>query len=525
MAAAAAADADLAAVGAAEAVFPAVARAPQAAAVTATSTNAATAPAEVPARSGLAGGTYPVSATRRVYRERPVQSRNRSPSGNGKTSQSGAVLASEWCRRPELEVPLIGFLVPWPANGTHANAVRVQSFRPHDPYNVRIASLACATSTREDHMIGRWKWATAVGLAAGLATTLLVGTTGAATAGADPTFLGGKQVSANQPSTVPGNGDVNPYGVAVVPTTAGKLRAGDVLVSNFNNAGNQQGTGTTIVELSPGGRLTVFATIALGPNQPCPGGVGLTTALAVFRDGTVVVGSLPTSDGTSATEQAGCLIVLNSGGKVLETISGGPIDGPWDLAATQIGHAAVLFVTNVLNGLDPNAAPTTVVPKGTVVRVVLDLADPMRRVLSETVIANGLPERNDPNALVVGPTGAALGLHGSVLFVASTEDSRITAVPAPLLLPGPIFGPGFTVSRGGALNQPLGLTVAPNGDIITVNGGDGNAVETSPFHGQVATATLDSQTGAGSLFGIALTPSGRGLYFVDDGTNTLNLFS
>ena len=141
------------------------------------------------------------------------------------------------------------------------------------------------------------------------------------------------------------------------------------------------------------------------------------------------------------------------------------------------------------------------------------------------MIANGLPERIDPNALVVGPTGLGLGLHGDVLYVASTENSRITAVPHPLFRHGPDFGPCVTVSKGGALNQSLGLTVAPNGDVITVNGGDGNAVETSPFHGQVATAELDTVAGAGSLFGITLTPSGRGLYFVDDRTNTLNRYN
>jgi len=48
-------------------------------------------------------------------------------------------------------------------------------------------------------------------------------------------------------STVPPNGDVNPYGVAVVPMSMGSLVQGDVLVSNFNNSQNLQGTGTTIV--------------------------------------------------------------------------------------------------------------------------------------------------------------------------------------------------------------------------------------------------------------------------------------
>jgi hypothetical protein len=381
---------------------------------------------------------------------------------------------------------------------------------------------------------------------AGLATFLITGIAGGVSAAAgapyphgrfNTPFLQGKTVSPNQPSTVPTTGaetgDVNPYGVAVVPTSVGGLTQGSVLVSNFNNSQNQQGTGSTITQIAPNGQQSVFATISLTPQQTCPGGVGLTTALAVFGNGTVVVGSLPTNGpnaGTSAGEQAGCLIVLNSSGSVVRTISGGLINGPWDMTGTQFGNQAVLFVTNVLNGLSPAAPPTTVVNGGTVVRIVLDLRTD--RVDSEAVIANDLPERNDPAALVVGPTGVGLGLHGSVLYVASTEDNRIRAIPAPFFLPGPFFGPGFTVTSGGSLNGPLGLTVAPNGDIISVNAGDGNAVETVPCGGQqIATSLLDntpvagSPNGDGTLFGIALTPNGKGLYFVDDGSNTLNLLS
>src|ERR1700685_2744640 len=39
-------------------------------------------------------------------------------------------------------------------------------------------------------------------------------------------------------STVPGNGDINPYGITVVPESMGKLVRGDTLVSNFNDSGN-----------------------------------------------------------------------------------------------------------------------------------------------------------------------------------------------------------------------------------------------------------------------------------------------
>ena len=81
----------------------------------------------------------------------------------------------------------------------------------------------------------------------------------------------------------------------------------------------------------------------------------------------------------------------------------------------------------------------------------------------------------------------------------------------------------ITLTSGGHLNQPLGLILAPNGDILTTNAGDGDIVETTPSGQQVATAAGDAKTGAGSLFGLAIAPGGKGLLYVDDGFNTLRL--
>jgi hypothetical protein len=132
-------------------------------------------------------------------------------------------------------------------------------------------------------------------------------------------------------STIPSNGDLNPYGVAVVPATSGALVKGNILVSNFNDSQNLQGTGTTIVQISPSGSVSLFAQIdANNLPGPCPGGVGLTTALSVLKTGWVIVGSLPTTDGTSATAQAGCLLVLSNSGQVVETFYGSLINGPWE---------------------------------------------------------------------------------------------------------------------------------------------------------------------------------------------------
>jgi len=365
------------------------------------------------------------------------------------------------------------------------------------------------------------------------AATLAVACLGAAgiataqAAAASPaTFIGSFNTVQTLASTVPKNGDVNPYGVAVAPVTSGRLTAGDVLVSNFNNHRNLQGTGTTIVEISPStGTVTLFA--SLDPNKlpgPCPGGVGLTTALVALRGGFVIVGSLPTKDGSSATMQAGCLIVLDSSGTPVETISGAPVNGPWDMTALDAGSTATLFVTNVLNGTV--AASPNVVNGGTVVRIGLSLpAMGTPAVTSETVIGNKLPERTDPAALVVGPTG--LGLSGGTLYVADSAANRIAAISGAVTRGTATSG--TTVTSGGAVNDPLGLAIAPNGDILTTNGGDGNLVETTPAGQQVAVKMLDTSpappgpNGNGTLFGLAVVPGGTGVYFVDDGTNTLNL--
>jgi hypothetical protein len=325
-------------------------------------------------------------------------------------------------------------------------------------------------------------------------------------------------------STVPHNGDVNPYGIVVIRRNEGKLQRGSVLISNFNNVKNLQGTGTTIVQVSPTGKRTTFAAInAKHLPGACPGGVGLTTALSVLHGGWVVVGSLPTTDGMSATAKAGCLLVLNNQGQVKETFSGNGINGPWDMTGISNDHFAQLFVTNVLNGTV--AANGKVVNQGTVLRLTLALYGQQPPALkSTTIIGSGFAERTDPAALVVGPTGVGLNGRGT-LFVADSVANRITAIHgAPFR--GSSAGTGSVVTSGGALNTPLGLTVAPNGNVLTVNAGDGNLVETTPFGKQIATRLLDNSgtpKGAGALFGLAVAPHGSGVYYVDDAVNTLRL--
>ena len=190
------------------------------------------------------------------------------------------------------------------------------------------------------------------------------------------------------------------------------------------------------------------------------------------------------------------------------------------MTALDKGTTASVFVTNVLNGTV--AAGVGTVTMGTVLRIDLSIAGgkPPQEI-GRTIIGSGFPERTDSMALVIGPTGVGLGADGT-LYVADTLGNRIAAISNAATLTS---GGTVTTLIGGALNGPLGLAIAPNGNILTVNSGDGNMVETTPKGVQVTVKFVDlnGPPGAGDLFELAIGANTAGVYFVNDGTNTLDL--
>lgn len=320
-------------------------------------------------------------------------------------------------------------------------------------------------------------------------------------------------------NTVPANGDVNPYGVAFVPNgfpKSDKAHPGDILVSNFNNSTNAQGTGTTIVAISPTGQQTLFFQ---GPSTP--GELGLTTALGVLRRGFVLVGSVPTLSGNVVPP--GQLLILDRNGNVVETLSDVTVlDGPWDLTISEDGDRAEVFISNVLSG--------------TVTRLDLRISENDRAPIVEglTQIASGYLIRPDPAALVVGPTGLVYDRDKDLLYVASTGDNAIFAI-AKARRRGTDAGMGTLVYQDNVhLRGPLGLVLAPNGDLITTNGDAVNPDPTQPseiveftISGQfVAETPIDSSGMQGGAFGIALArEDGETLFAaVDDISNTLEVW-
>src|SRR5271165_689156 len=122
-------------------------------------------------------------------------------------------------------------------------------------------------------------------------------------------------------STVPAIGDVNPYGVAFVPKgfpSGGLLKPGDILVSNFNDNSNVQGTGTTIIKLSPNGQVSPSGSASVFFQGTPP--LGLTTALGVMERGFVLVGNVPTTNGALPT-QPGSLLILDSSANIVLTLT------------------------------------------------------------------------------------------------------------------------------------------------------------------------------------------------------------
>ena len=333
-------------------------------------------------------------------------------------------------------------------------------------------------------------------------------------------------------STVPDNGDLNPYAVVVAPVSAGKIHKGDVLVDNFNNQSNLQGTGATIVIVNPATRsVRLFAKLPQKLPQ-CPGGIGLTAAMTMLRGGWVIAGSTPSTDGTTATKGAGCLLVFDANGRLTTIWKGSRINGPWgNLAVSDQGASATLFVSMSgfdVPGPDKRDAKTgepIVVHEATVLRI--ELAVPKNgppKVTGQTVVASGFAQSADKDAFLIGPTG--LALVGGTLYVSDAIENRIVAVPDALTRTDSA-GTGRTVTKDGLLRRPLAMAVAANGHLLVANAKNGQVVEFDPASGkQLGARWLDadqaqSPPGNGDLFGIAMKTDGSGFYYVEDDVNTL----
>ena len=336
-------------------------------------------------------------------------------------------------------------------------------------------------------------------------------------------------------STIPDNGDVNPYAVLVAPVSVGAIEKDDVLVDNFNNISNLQGTGTTIVRYRPSTKETKLFAQVPQKLKDCPGGVGLSTAMAMLKSGWVIVGSTPSTDGTTATKGDGCMLVFDANGRHVATWSGPTINGPWgNMAVIDHGDRATLFISMAGFGLpgpdvvDEQTHFPVIKHQATVLRLELSIPAGQPPVLeSQTVIADGFAQRADRDNFLFGPTGLALG-PDDTLYVTDGLDNEITAIPEASTRQTSA-GKGRVVTHDGLLAWPLAMVMTERGHLIVCNGKNGQVVEVDPAAGKqvyahwLNTNQAQSPPGNGNLFGITLAPDGKSFYYVEDDINSLRI--
>ena len=332
-------------------------------------------------------------------------------------------------------------------------------------------------------------------------------------------------------STVdPVNGDQNPYGLAIAPTTAGLITKGDLVVCNFNNAstpaaqGGVQGTGMTIVGLHPAAGSKPYRIAQSAGLDGCD-------ALTLLPDGSI-----------SAAAWSATSSPLVSAAGVVTTPFSDAFAYPWGeayVAATGTEPAAI-YVSNAPGG--------NIAAGGTIDRISLD----NDAQTSFTEIASGFCSSGSPG-MIYGPAGLTYDPSNDTLYVVDTSSGSVIAIvgisgvgkdglvvngqctgaTTPTAVPtfsGPSMTSARVIAHGAPFNTPLSAALLKNGDLVVANADIGIQapsattnllIEVSPvvpggFVGKPL--QLDTAT-PGALFGLATAVDTNGneiIYFNDD---------
>jgi hypothetical protein len=341
-------------------------------------------------------------------------------------------------------------------------------------------------------------------------------------------------------STVdPLNGDLNPYGLAIAPATAGLITKGDLVVCNFNNAadnttsppsGNVQGAGTTIIGLHPAAGSPPYRIAQSAHLMGC-------NAITMLADDTISAAAWST-----VQNPAGENPLVSATGAVSTPFSGDNFAGPWGEAyvAATAAQPAAIYVSNAPGGATNSG--------GSIDRITLSGDVQM----SFTEIATGFCSGGSPGS-IFGPAGLTYDAAKDTLYVVNTASASVVAIagvssigadgvvvngqctPAATPTPVPTFsGPSAASARviahGAPFNTPLSAALLSDGDLVVGNADIGLAtpsattnllIEVSPVvPGGFVGQPLQIDTGApGAIFGIAATVDSAGnqiVYFNDD---------
>jgi hypothetical protein len=309
-------------------------------------------------------------------------------------------------------------------------------------------------------------------------------------------------------STVdPKFGQLNPYGLTVAPATTGDFTSGDLVVCNFNDKANVQGTGFTIVAL-----------------HPAPGSKPTLVSHSKTLLGCDALALGPADDIWAAAFAANDNPVISASGMLEDNIKGKPFDHPFGQIFAQPTTGSPAFY-------ESNAGD------GTVVRINLGSK------FTYDVIAKGFAVNHGKPGSIFGPSGLAYDASGDTLYIVDGTNntvvafSKVSSIPSGgitvekggMTFKGPAAGDARLVFAGKPLNGPISSALLPNGNLVVGNTSNPNGknimVELSPSGKLLDTRNVDKGA-AGSIFGMVATGTNDAntkLYFNDDNHNDLRV--
>ena len=313
-------------------------------------------------------------------------------------------------------------------------------------------------------------------------------------------------------STVdPLNGDQNPYGLDVAKTTAGKITAGDLVVCNFNDKANVQGTGSTMEVL-----------------HPQPGSLPRRLAKHPSLRGCDAIALSPGDDPWVASFSSNENPIFGPAGAFFTGLTQYPWYRPWGQAFASKGP------TGGPAFYESNAAD------GSIVRINIDY----QGNFTFDRIADGFAVNNGPPGSILGPSGLQYDPKLDRLYVVDgmtntvVAFNHVTTIPAGGIsvgstgttFSGPFASRGKVIFAGRPLNGPISSALLPNGNIVVGNTLDPNGanlmVELANSGGhELYARNVDSGAGA-AIFGMVATGTtdqNTQIYFNDDNDNTLRV--
>ncbi|TAM78397.1 hypothetical protein EPN44_01015 [bacterium] len=313
-------------------------------------------------------------------------------------------------------------------------------------------------------------------------------------------------------STVdPLNGDQNPYGLAVASVDAGSIESGDLVVCNFNNGANVQGTGTTIVALHPRAGSSPRRVAQDSSLLGC-------TELALAPNGNIWASAFAANDNP----------IFTPSGTLVTTLPGGPWHGPFGQTFAPHGGSfgsAAFYESNAGDG--------------SIVRIGISPGPHF----TFQIIARGFAVNHGAPGGILGPSGLQYDERHDRLYVVDGADNTLVALRGVSTIPadgvvvnGTSFGGPFgkrarLIFSGPPLNGPISSALLPDGHLVLGNTLDPNGqnlmVEIAPNGRLLDVKNVDTGA-AGALFGMAAIGHSNAdtkLYFNDDNDNTVKVLT